>query len=219
MTAMAQPHTIQMPQLYRADVAVRADSFDAENYTVDLCWTTGARGRQFSWEDGLYDEELVVSPKAVRLDRLNAGAPFLNVHSRYDLSCMIGAVVAGSAKIVKGEGLATVRLSRRQDCAGVVQDIRDKIITSISCGYRYIKVEKSDQDSGIPLWRVLEWEPFELSAVPVPLDMGATTRSDKQGTQPLLYPCIVEGAVRTVRTPAAAARARMRMSELERGLR
>jgi hypothetical protein len=205
-----QPQTIQVPQLYRADVAVRADSFSEENHTVDLCFTTGARGRQWSWEDGFYDEELVVSPKAVHLDRLNAGAPFLNVHSRYDLSCMIGSVVPGSAKIVKGEGLATVKLSRRQDCAGIVQDIKDKIITSVSCGYRYIKVEKIEQESGIPLWRALEWAPFEISAVPVPLDMGAQTRSDK-GAGALMYPCIVEGAIRT---PAIAAAARMRMATL-----
>lgn len=45
--------------------------------TVEVVWTTGTTVRRYSWEAGGYiDEQLVVGSNAVRLDRLNAGAPF-----------------------------------------------------------------------------------------------------------------------------------------------
>ena len=53
---------------------------------------------------------LVVTPRAVRLDRLNPGAPFLNTHSDSDLRDVIGSVVPGSAKLKDGKGIALARL-------------------------------------------------------------------------------------------------------------
>jgi hypothetical protein len=52
--------------------------------TIDVIWTTGAtaqRRHYEGWGDVVeYDEELVVTPGAMRMDRLNAGAPFLDSH-------------------------------------------------------------------------------------------------------------------------------------------
>ena len=51
---------------------------------IEVVWTTGAtvqRARWEGWDERVeYDEELVVSPEALRLDRLNGGGPFLNSH-------------------------------------------------------------------------------------------------------------------------------------------
>lgn len=68
MTAMTQTHETPMLSL-RA--AVRPGSVDIENRTAELTWTTGAKGRRWSWDIGAYMEELEVTPEAVRLDRLN----------------------------------------------------------------------------------------------------------------------------------------------------
>lgn len=208
----------ELPQMSREMVEIRTDSFNADKYTIDLCWTTGATVRRRSWYDGPYDEELVVGASNVRLDRLNAGAPYLNSHDGYDLAGVIGSVVPGTARLVKGEGLATVQLSRRDDVAGIVQDIRDGVIRNNSVGYRVHAVEKLERDDGsVPLWRVIDWEPLELSAVPIPADPGAQMRAHKEKRS--LYPCQVRHIMsEKIMGETGNAMARMRMQARELGL-
>jgi HK97 family phage prohead protease len=169
--------TIDLPKQLRG-AEVRAASFDEAENTIDVVWTTGATVRRRSWFDGPYDEELVVEPGAVRLERLNAGAPLLDTHSDWSLKDVIGSVVPGTARLARGEGLAMVKLSRAPSFADIVQNIRDGIIRNISVGYIIHRVEKIEADDGsVPVWRVVDWEPIEVSAVPVPADPGAQIRS------------------------------------------
>jgi hypothetical protein len=71
-----------LPKFGRA-AEVRASSFDESDNSIEVVWTTGAAVRRFDWRtDRFYSEVLVVTPRSVRLDRLNSGAPFLNTHSR-----------------------------------------------------------------------------------------------------------------------------------------
>lgn len=211
----AKPLT--MPALAGA-AEIRASSFDETDNTIDIVWTTGAKVRRYSWSEGPYDEELVVSEASVRLDRLNAGAPFLNTHSSYELGDVIGSIVPGSARIEKGRGVAKVVLTKRADAQGIVQDIRDGIIRNISVGYRYHKVEKTDGQEGDPaLWRVTDWEPLEVSAVPIPADPGAQIRSAGPATD---YPFqLADLTASSSWGDAAAARTRMqtRAAEAARG--
>lgn len=165
------------PKMTRA-AEIRASSFDETDNTIELVFTTGAKVRRYSWSEGAYDEELVVDGGSVRLGRLNAGAPFLDTHSDYRLASVLGSVVPGSARVEKGKGYAKVVLSKREEVRGIVQDIRDGVIRNVSVGYRYHKVEKTDGQDGDPaLWRVIDWEPLEISAVPIPADPGAQVRS------------------------------------------
>ena len=146
----------------------QASSFNEADNTVEVVWSTGAKVRRYSWRDGIpYDEELVVSPEAVRLERLNAGAPFLNTHADWSLEDVLGSVVPGSARIEGGRGLAKIRLSSAPGDADNVAKIRDGIIRNISVGYRILKIEKTEGDEGeVAVWRVVDWEPLEISAVP-----------------------------------------------------
>lgn len=162
----------------RGDAQFRAESFDEASNTIDIIFTTGAKVRRYSWSEGAYDEELVVTPGSVRLDRLNAGAPFLDTHSSWELRDVIGSVVPGSAKIENGRGVCKVLLSRAPGDLDTVTKIRDGVIRNISVGYRYHRVEKTDGQDGDPaLWRVTDWEPLEVSAVPIPADPGSQIRS------------------------------------------
>lgn len=207
---------IELPRQTRA-AEVRASSFSEPDNTVELVWTTGARVRRVSWMDGPYDEELVVSQNAVRLERLNAGAPFLDTHDDYSLRSVIGAVVPGSAKIERGVGVATIKLSSAPGDADTVRKIRDGIIRNVSVGYRILKVEKTEgQDGDVALWRVVDWEPMELSAVPIPADPGAQMRSaeGRRANEPV-FTCIVAGSDTQ---SAEATRARMRMRARGAGL-
>lgn len=203
---------IRLPQFQR-EAEIRSGSFDEAANTIDVVFTTGAVGRRRSWVEGEFDEELVVSDKSVRLDRLNSGAPFLDTHDQWSLRSVIGSVVPGTARIEKGKGLARIQLTRRPEAAGTVQDIRDGVIRNISVGYRTLTVEKTERKGKIPLHRVTDWEPWEISAVPIPFDTGARIRSD--GQKPELFECRV---TRALADQNAARAIRMRMLGRQHGL-
>jgi phage head maturation protease len=206
------PTMQQLPRETRS-VEVRAGSFDEAANTVDIIWTTGAAVRRYDYRSGTsYDEVLDLSPGAVRLERLNAGAPILNAHGQYDLSQVIGAVVPGTAKIEGGRGLATVLLSRAAGDADIVGKIRDGVIRNWSAGYIRHEIEKIEGDDGTPgTWRVIDWEPCEISAVPIPADPGAQTRTAPAAE---LFPCVVTMPARRAMVDVARARLRMQARRL-----
>jgi phage major head subunit gpT-like protein len=156
--------------------AVREGSIDVEARTVELTWTTGAKGARWNWDVGSYMEELEVSPEAVRMDRLNNGAPLLNSHKCDDLGDVIGVV---ERAWLEGElGHALVRFSKRDDAEKIFQDVQDKILRKISVKYvvhRYQITEDSEEK--LPTYRAVDWEPLELSVVPIAFDDGANIRS------------------------------------------
>lgn len=145
--------------------------------TIELTWTTGARGRRASWFDGDWYEELDMSPNAVRLDRLNNGASLLNSHQSADLSNVLGVVER--AWIENGEGRARVRFSERAEVDPIFRDVASGIIRNVSVGYQVHKwsdpIRGADKEP--PTYRALDWEPMELSLVGVPFDSKAQTRS------------------------------------------
>ncbi len=162
--------------------AVRAGSVDVDARTVELTWTTGAKGRRWSWDVGSYMEELEVSEDAVRLDRLNNGAPFLNAHNSYDLDDVIGVVE--KAWIEGSEGRALVRFSKRDDVEKIFNDVQDGILRNISVGYAVHRYEVTESaDDKIPTYRAVDWEPMELSLVPIGFDDGGKFRSAKSADE------------------------------------
>ncbi|MBK3870959.1 hypothetical protein GFL47_02715 [Pseudomonas stutzeri] len=158
--------------------AVRPGSVDIEQRTAELTWTTGAKGRRWSWDVGSYMEELEVSEKAVRLERLNNGAPLLNAHSAYDLDDVIGVVER--AWIEGNEGKAIVRFSQREEAEAIFRDVKDGILRNISVGYAVHRYEVAEEeDDKLPTYIARDWEPFEVSVVPIGFDDGAKIRSAK----------------------------------------
>ncbi|CAN7613892.1 HK97 family phage prohead protease [Rhizobium sp. LjRoot30] len=180
---------IQNLPRFGRDAEVRSASFDEAENTIEVIWTTGAPVRRWSWRhDRYYQEILEVTPKAVRLDRLNAGAPFLDSHSDGRLAHVIGSVVRGSARIEGGIGYARIKLSRADEDKAIIDKIRDGIIRNISVGYAIHKVVKTDADGdgNDEEWRVVDWEPLEISAVPVPADAGSQIRGREHNVE---MPC------------------------------
>ncbi|MEW9045602.1 MAG: prohead protease/major capsid protein fusion protein [Stutzerimonas stutzeri] len=175
--------TLETPML-SLRAAVRPGSVDIEQRTAELTWTTGAKGRRWSWDVGSYMEELEVSEKAVRLERLNNGAPLLNAHSAYDLDDVIGVVER--AWIEGNEGKAIVRFSQREEADAIFRDVKDGILRNISVGYAVHRYEVAEEeDDKLPTYIARDWEPMELSLVPIGFDDGAKIRSAKT---PAEYP-------------------------------
>jgi len=159
-------------------------TFNAEARTVEVVWTTGAGVKRYDWNAGeYYNEELEVSTSAIDMSRLSSGAaPVLNSHGTWSLDDQIGVVER--AWLDGNVGRALIRLSGREDVAGIVQDIRDGIIRNISVGYS-VQTYEITRDAGnkLPTYRAVSWTPMELSFVTVPADAGAATRG-AEGADP-----------------------------------
>ncbi|UXU75542.1 MULTISPECIES: prohead protease/major capsid protein fusion protein [unclassified Paracoccus (in: a-proteobacteria)] len=148
---------------------------------VEVVWTTGATVRRVRWAwEGPeeYDEELVVDPGSVRLGRLNGGAPFLDSHQGGGLGAVLGSVIPGSVRLEAGSGVARVRLTGAEDARAAVRRVLEKHV-AISVGYRVFRYEVVRREGGRDLWRAVDWEPLEISAVAIPADAGARIRAER----------------------------------------
>ncbi|NBW62881.1 MAG: hypothetical protein EBR33_06840 [Synechococcaceae bacterium WB4_1_0192] len=152
------------------------ETINVEERTVELVWSTGAQVKRASWSRGDYIEELSMAPGAVRLDRLNKGGPLLDAHDSFSLRSQIGVVQR--AWLDGNEGRALVKFSRRDDVEPIFQDVQDGIYRNVSVGYKVHKTER-DETGAVPVERAVDWEPYELSLVPIPADAGAQVRSEE----------------------------------------
>lgn len=154
-------------------------SLNAEERTVEVVWSTGARVRRQSWSDGPFLEELSMDPSHIRLERMNDGAAFLDSHEQFGISNRIGAVVPGTVRVEGGKGYATLKLSRSAVGNRLLEDLADGIPLPISVGYKVHLFEKLAGEEGeLPVLRAIDWEPMEVSAVTVPADAGAAARTE-----------------------------------------
>jgi hypothetical protein len=202
---------LQMPMQARS---APITTVNADTRTVDLVWTTGAGVRRYDWyNDRYYVEELSIDPKHVRMGRLQSGqAPLLNTHSRWDLSSVFGVV--RSAALEKDQGIATVEFSKREEVQPYYQDVLDKIICNVSVGYTVYEYDRIPPSAdGQPwIYRAIDWEPSEISLVPIGADADCGTRSDdpnkpntKPGTDVRMAPCKFNTrSTSAVQPPAAA---------------
>lgn len=171
-----------MPQidLLPLDLRAAVASINEDARTVDLTFSTGAAVDRIDWGTGKrYREVLSMKAEHVRLERLNSGASLLNSHASTNLADVIGAVVPSTARIEQGQGLATVRFSRRADVEPYFQDVKDGIIKFVSVGYRVHKfMEDAGRDGALPTRTAVDWEPFEISMVAMPADAAAKVRAE-----------------------------------------
>ena len=158
---------------------------DAAARTVEVIWSTGARARNFVPPLGPILEELDMSAAAVRMDGLRGGrAPVLDSHRRGGSHDVLGRVIA--ARIEAGRGYATLKFSRAQDVEPVWQRIADGTLQSISVGYRVHRYEQiTDPATGQTVHRAVDWEPYEISVVPIPVDPAAAIRGEDAQGSPL----------------------------------
>ncbi len=159
-------------------------TLDKKARTVEVVWSTGASVRRIDWWTGkTYHEELSLADGDVDLARLNAGAPLLAAHKSRDLSDVIGVVER--AWIADGEARASVRFSEREDVQPIIADVQSGILRNVSVGYAVRKYHIEEGD--VPVYRAVDWEPMELSMVPIGADAGAGVRA----AQPLTA-CVFE---------------------------
>ena len=167
------------PLSVRDDLGPR--SIDDAARTVELIITTtaGVRRRDY-WTGKEYVEILSMDPEHVRLDRINAGAPLLDSHSAWSVADVLGTTVPGSVSLTKKAMLGAVRFSKREAVEPIWQDVRDGIIRDVSVGYRVYRYEETAPkgENALPIRKATDWEPYEVSMVPIPADAGAKVRAE-----------------------------------------
>lgn len=153
-------------------------SLDRDNRSVELVFTTSNPARMARWKGWdieYFDEILSMKPEHIRMERLQRGAPVLDTHQRYRIGDQIGVVES-----VRTEGeklIGKVRFSKRAEVEPIFQDIADGIIKNVSVGYKVHKYDDESQDGDkIKTLRAIDWEPLEVSMVPVPADHEAQVR-------------------------------------------
>jgi hypothetical protein len=149
---------------------------DRASRTVEVVWSTGARARNFVPSLGGITEELDMSPNAVRMAQLRSGnAPVLNTHRSADARDVLGRVIA--ARLEGGRGHARLQFSAAADVEPLWQRIADGTLRAVSIGYRVHRYDqRPDPVSGEMIYRAVDWEPFEISIVPIPVDRDAQVR-------------------------------------------
>lgn len=163
---------MQCGPLTRSFDVVRAAASETDDNTIEV---------EFSSEEPVSRwfgvEILDHSPKAVRMGRLNNGAPFLLDHRSYSSDAQVGVVE--TASIDSKRGKATVRFSKAARAQEILTDIRDGIRRKISVGYSIHQFEVArGKDGAADTYRATDWEPFEVSLVPVPADDTVGVRSE-----------------------------------------
>lgn len=177
---------VKIPNQLQTRAEFRPGTFDSERKTVEVVWSTGSKVKRYDWNTGrLFEEELSMSPSHIRLDRFKNGASVLDNHSSYGLRSVIGVVEKASIK--DGEGIATIRLSDREDVKGIVRDIENGIIRNLSVGYKVHSYKKLKQElreeedeNVLPVYRAVDWEPMEVSFVCIPADHKSQVRSENE---------------------------------------
>ena len=175
---------VELPMQTR-QVRMLPETADGEVRRIEVVWSTGAKVRRRDWLTGKrYDESLSLEGSHVDLSRLNNGAPLLNSHGAFELDKVIGVVEKAWIDDASHEGRAVVRFSERDGVTAIWNDVESGILRNISVGYQVRSYEITEEDGKPPLWRAVDWQPMELSAVPVGADPHAGFRAADEQTHP-----------------------------------
>lgn len=139
------------------------DGLDQDKRTIELSFSSELPVER-SWGVEILDH----SGESVRLGRMLAGAPLLSDHSN-SIRSQIGIVE--SVRIDSDrKGRAVVRFGKSAADDEIFQKVQDGIIRNVSVGYIIHRAEVEGDEDGFETYRVVDWEPFEISLVAVPAD-------------------------------------------------
>lgn len=158
----------QIEHFTLAAISAAPKTVDVDNRSVVVVAYSGDVVQRLDpWTGELYSLRLGLSDGQARLGRL-AGAPVLDSHANLSIRDQIGVVER--AWIENGRLLARLRFSDREDVEPIWRDVLNGIVRNVSVGACVYRREK--QADGV--WLATDWEPMEVSLVPVPADPKAT---------------------------------------------
>lgn len=137
-------------------------SVNEDDRTVELSFSS-----EIEYERWFGIEILDHSPGAMRMDRLQSGAALLVNHDWDDQVGVVESVSIGDDR----RGRAVVRFGRSARATEIFQDVVDGIRKLVSVGYRVHAAKLVEtRDGDVDVYRITDWEPYEISLVSVPAD-------------------------------------------------
>ena len=154
---------------------VNSASLDPERREVEVVFATETPCFRWGWSED-YNEILLCDKSNVRMDRINNGLPVLDAHDNSSIFNQIGRTI--DVRFENNQAIAKIAFSQREELKGLLQDIRDGIVKDISVGYRVYKYEREEPTvNKLPNYRATDWEPYEITFVPVQADVNCVVRS------------------------------------------
>ena len=171
--------TREAPPLRQVEEAqFQLDSLNEKERTLEVRWYSGA---QIFRSGGFFSDpfmlEFSTDPEHVRLGRYQSGrAPLLHAHGPTFGSPrkedVFGHVV--SAEIRDGEGLGVVKFDTSPEGEAAFLKAKEGSMVNVSMGTFIYRMEKLEETVGaLDVWRATDWEPFELSHLPIGADPDA----------------------------------------------
>lgn len=151
---------VQGKTLFR-EFSFTRESVNVENRTVELAFSS-----ETPYERWFGLEILDHSPGSIRLDRLRDGGPLLLNHDTDQQIGVVESVEIGSDRV----GRAVVRFGKGELADEIFNDVVDGIRRKVSVGYIPHDMILEGKNDTMSTYRVKDWEPLEVSIVPVPAD-------------------------------------------------
>ena len=157
------PQTIKAAGLLQRTASIARSDIVEETRTVKLSVSSEALVPRWFGQ-----EILDHSPRSIRFERIRKGAPVLLDHYGNQVGVVESFELAGKRTV------ATIRFGNSQEAQDVFADVRDGIRQNVSIGYRVHKMvlETGSDDEEQRVYRVTDWEPYEVSIVSIPADIS-----------------------------------------------
>ena len=160
----AKVKTAKLGMRHRA-MTIGGDVVDADG-RAEFSASSESPVLSYDWEIGRYYEVLDHSATAVRMSRLQDGAPLLKDHDR---RTQIGRIE--SARVEGGQLRVAARFGNSDVAKAERADVADGIRSKVSIGYIVHELRlDSRSENGIDVYRATDWEPLEVSTVAIPAD-------------------------------------------------
>ncbi|MBU1948151.1 MAG: hypothetical protein KJ927_05525, partial [Candidatus Eisenbacteria bacterium] len=176
MTKMTN-RKVEQKGLFFRTAEIDRDSIDIENRTVELVFSTETPVDRW-WGIEILDH----NPKSVRMERMKKGCAVLVNHM---VTEHVGVVDRASIDADK-KGRARARFGNSVKAKEAFDDVVNDVRKFWSIYYRLHDaiLERKGKDGALGTYRVIDWEPYELSLASIPADINAETgrEADKSFT-------------------------------------
>jgi hypothetical protein len=163
--------------LQARDFSVDLETLNLEKRTIEVAASSEYPVRRW------YGEEILDHTQgAIRMGRMKGGAPVLDSHGHRS---QVGAVLRFW---LDGDKRTRAKLKFSRGAMGeeILQDIADGVRSHVSIGYIVHDIALESRTEDKEVYRVLDWEPYEISMVSVPADptvgVGRTFDNPSGGT-------------------------------------
>lgn len=147
--------------------------YDPDTRELSLTWSSDAPVSR-SFGDEILDHSTSAN---IRLDRLRKTKVVLWQH---DPDQLIGNIRNVEIDSDGGIGRADIVLGVAGKAREVADNIESGVYPSVSVGYRIHKAIREEIDEEENVYRVTDWEPFEISLVTIPADVDAQIHRSTQ---------------------------------------